>query len=200
MKKFYVLTMLFLGLTMGAQAQDLGFGIKGGLNFSSFSGSDAEDLDFEGRTGYHLGLTMELPLGGNFAVQPEILYSTLGGKTNQLVLDRATDANFNVDYISVPVLIKYYLIGGLNLEAGPQFSWNSKSEIEGDFESQEVREEFDAIADETKSFDVGGAVGLAYDLPFGLFAGARYIFGLSEIYETSDIKNNLIQVSVGLKL
>lgn len=200
MKKCYMFTILFLGLALGVQAQDFGFGIKGGLNFSSFSGSDAEDLDFEGRTGYHLGLTAEIPLGSGFAVQPEVLYSTLGAKTNQLVLDEATDANFIVDYISVPVLIKYYLIGGLNLEAGPQFSWNTKSEIDGDFSSNEVREEFDAIADETKSFDVGGAVGLAYDLPLGLFAQARYIFGLSEIYDTSDIKNNLIQLSVGLKL
>lgn len=195
MKKFYVFTMLLLGLNLGAQAQDLGFGIKGGLNFSSFSGTDAEEFDFEGRTGYHLGLTMELPLGGNFALQPEVLYSTLGAKTNQVVLDEATNADFRVDYISVPVLVKYYLIGGLNLEAGPQFSWNAKSEIDGDFDD-EVRQEFE----DANSFDVGGAVGLAYDLPLGLFAQARYIFGLSEIYETSDIKNELIQVSVGLKL
>lgn len=196
MKKMYVLTLLFLGLTFGTQAQDLGFGIKGGLNFSSFAGSDADDLDFEGRTGYHLGLTMEIPVGGNFAVQPEVLYSTLGAKREELVLDETTDSEFTVDYISVPVILKYYVIGGLNIEAGPQFSFNTKSDREGDFESDDVTEEFD----DPGSFDVGGAVGLAYDLPLGLFVGARYIFGLSEIYDNADIKNELIQVSVGLKL
>jgi hypothetical protein len=139
---------------------------------------------------------MEVPVGGNFAIQPEVLYSTLGAKTNELVLDRATDAEFEVDYISVPVIVKYYLIGGLNLEAGPQFSFNTKSDVQGDFESDDVTEEFD----DPGSFDVGGAVGLAYDLPLGLFAQARYIFGLSEIYDTRDMKNNLIQLSVGLKL
>ena len=200
MKKFYMFAVLFLGLAVGVQAQDYGLGIKGGLNFSSFSGSDADDLDFEGRTGYHLGLLVEIPLGAGFGLQPEVLYSTLGAKTNQLVLDEAIDANFRVDYISVPVILKYYLAGGFNLQAGPQFSWNTKSDIEGDFNRNDVEEDFNAITDETKSFDVGGAVGLGYDLPFGLFAEARYIFGLSKIYETSDIKNRLIQVSVGIQI
>ena len=203
MKKIFLLTLLIIGTTFGVQAQDFGFGIKGGLNFSSFSGSDAEELNFEGRTGYHLGLTMEIPLSEEFSVQPEVLYSTLGAKTSDFEFEQATDVNFNVDYISVPVIFKYYLLGGLNVEAGPQFSWNSKSEVEGDFTSEQVRNEIDAITDGTKSFDVGGAVGLGYDLPLGLFAEARYVFGFSKIYESSgfsDIKNNLIQLSVGLKL
>ena len=203
MKRIYVFTLMFIGMTLGVQAQDFGFGIKGGLNFSSFSGSDTEELNFEGRTGYHLGLTMEVPLAEDFSIQPEVLYSTMGAKTNDFEFEQATDANFNVDYISVPVMLKYYVLGGLNLEAGPQFSWNSKSEVEGDFASEQVQNEFDAITDGTRTFDVGGAVGLAYDLPLGLFAGARYVFGFSKIYDSegfSDVKNNLVQVSVGLKL
>ena len=203
MKRICVFTLLFIGMTLGVQAQDFGFGVKGGLNFSSFSGSDAEELNFEVKTGYQLGLTMEVPLAEDFSVQPEVLYSTLGAKTNDFEFEQATDTKFNVDYISVPVIFKYYVIGGLNLEAGPQFSWNSKSEIEGEFADEQIRNEIDAITDETKSFDVGGAVGLGYDLPLGLFAEARYVFGFSKIYDSSefsDIKNNLIQLSVGLKL
>ena len=63
--------------------------------------------------------------------------------------------------------------------------------------------------DAYKSIDFGLGVGLAYDLPMGLFVGARYNLGLSKVnedvsvgdisVETDDIKNGVIQVGVGYK-
>ena len=205
MKKNLLFSILAVFLSLGVQAQEFGFGAKAGLNFASFSGSDADNFNFEGRTGFHLGLVLELPLAEDFSVQPEVLYSTLGGNTNEFEFEQATDLEFKVDYISIPVMFKYYIIEGLNIEAGPQFSFNTKSDVTGDnFENDDVLNEFE---DETNSFDFGGAFGVAYNLPYGLFAQARYVVGFSKIYSNAnvngddelDLKNNLFQLSAGLK-
>ena len=199
-KSFLFIAMMLLSTTFLTAQEFVNFGAKGGLNFASFSGSDADDLDFQGRTGYHLGLVMEIPLASEFSVQPEVLYSTVGGQTNQLVVDKATDAEFSLDYISVPVMFKYYILGGLNVEAGPQFSFNTRNDIGGDFNEDDVLQEFDAITNEDpRSFDFGGAVGLGYNLPLGLFAQARYVFGLSDVYQNFGVRNDLVQLSIGMK-
>lgn len=199
-KSVLFIAMVLLSTTFVTAQESLSFGAKGGLNFASFSGTDVEALDFQGRTGFHLGLVMEVPLATNFSMQPELLYSTVGAETNQLVVNEATNAEFSLDYISIPVMFKYYMLGGLNIEAGPQFSFNTRNDIEGDFNRNDVLEEFDAITNEDpRTFDFGGAVGLGYKLPLGLFAQARYVFGLSDIYENLGVRNDLVQVSLGIR-
>lgn len=202
-KKIYLFTTILL-MSLGVHAQEWALGAKAGVNFASFSGDDAQNLNFEGRTGFHLGLILEMPLTDDFSIQPEVLYSTLGGNTNEASLEQATDLNFKMDYISVPVLVKYYFWGNLNLEAGPQFSFNTRNDIEGQFGGQDISEDFQS---ETRTIDVGGAVGLAYNSPIGFFGQIRYIPGFTKVFrevsfeggEATDLKNSLIQLSLGMK-
>lgn len=169
-----------------AQAQ-LAIGIKAGPNFAKLDGTSAQGT-FESRTGYHFGAFGLIKLT-KIGIQPEILFSQQGSKIKTNTSD--FDANFS--YINVPIIVKLYTIAGINLQAGPQFGFLSRAEIE----DQDVK-------DAVKSSDISLALGAGWDLPFGLTLDARYNLGLSKIDDDdptlSKIKNQVWQVSVGYKL
>ncbi len=80
---------LFLVLLAGASsltAQDLAFGFKAGLNFSSFSGPLQEDPtgtvieDFQVNNGFHLGIGATFMATDLFGVRTELIYSQRGGR------------------------------------------------------------------------------------------------------------------------
>lgn len=201
MKTTVLLLIFSLMCFGGVQAQEyFNFGIKGGVNFGNFAGDDAEESDFKVRTGFHIGVLAEIMLAERFALQPEILYSSQGGKATLEDFDEFMGENMDVqlklDYISVPVLLKYFVIPGLSIEAGPQFSFTVDSQAEVSFEGEEASVD---ITDETEKFDLGLAVGLGYGLPQGFLVQARYARGFSDVYTDSDIRNTLFQVSVGYK-
>jgi hypothetical protein len=187
MKKI-IITSFFLLATMYTFAQaQLAIGIKAGPNFANLDGSSAGET-FKNRTGYHFGAFGLIKLT-KIGIQPEILFSQQGSKVKTNTDD--FDANFS--YINIPIIIKLYTIAGINLQAGPQFGFLSRAEID----DQDVKDSF-------KKSDISLALGAGWDLPFGLTLDARYNLGLSKINENDpgmdNIKNQVWQVSVGYKL
>ncbi|MFL9843857.1 porin family protein [Flavobacterium rhizosphaerae] len=175
MKKFLIAVFILAG-SLAVKAQGISFGIKAGANFSKLSG----DFDSDNRTSFHAGAALELNFVPSFSLQAEGLFSSQGGK-----YDNAFDAadDFNLDYISVPVMAKYYVLPEtLSIMAGPQFSF--------------LVNEADSAWD-TKSFDMAAVGGVELKIIGGLFAQARYVAGLSNISDEGDVKNNVIQLSVG---
>lgn len=165
MKKLFFAVLIFIGVTAGANAQSLHLGAKGGVNFATLSGKDADGND--GRTGFHIGAVAELGLTDKFSIQPEAIYSAQGVK------------DFNIDYLNVPVLAKYYIVDNLSLQAGPQFGFKVN----------------DKNFDNAEGFDMSGAVGA--EVKFGkLFGQARYNFGLTDVAD-GDARNAVFQLSVG---
>ncbi len=182
MKKVLILVVVMVtGFAM--QAQGIDFGVKAGANFSNFNG----DLDTDGITSFHAGVVLELNVVPVFSVQAEGLFSSQGATVNDQInvgeafVDASED--FNLNYISVPVMAKYYIVPSkLSLMAGPQFS----------FLVDEAEEAFDS-----KSFDMAAAGGVELKIVAGLFAQARYTIGLTDVYEDVDSKNAVFQLSVG---
>jgi len=99
--------------------------------------------------------------------------------------------------MNIPVILKLYLIGGLNLQAGPQFGFVMSAEQENPLTGN-----FEDIKDDLKSSDISAGLGLGFDAPFGLTIDARYNLGLSEINDAQAqaIKNQVFQLSLGFKL
>lgn len=176
MKKL-LLSLLFLTGAFTINAQSVKFGVKGGLNFATLRG---ENLDVDSRTGFHVGGVAELKFSDKFSLQPELLYTELGTKnsTNELRLN----------YISLPVMAKYYVIDGFSLEAGPQFSFLVKDEVETPTAT---------IDPQTEDFDLGLNVGLGYTFNNGLFIQSRYTLGITPVQESPDVKNGAFQLSLG---
>lgn len=199
MKRLLVAALAVVGFgATGFAQQQVKFGPKAGVNFANLSGVD----DSEMKTGFHVGAVAEIKFNEKFSIQPEVVYSAQGTKFSS----NNAEVKLNNDYINVPILAKYYIVDGFSVEAGPQIGFLMKAEQEGTFGGFTGTSD---VKDNYKSIDFGLGLGLAYDLPMGLFFNARYNLGLSKInedytvgnitYKTDDIKNNVIQVSVGYK-
>lgn len=190
MKKI-ILAFVFIILTTVSYAQNIGpaFGIKGGVNFASLkeSGEDADDSEM--KIGFHAGVFVNVPLGSTFAFQPELLYSTEGGKEE--ILNK--DYKLNLTYLNLPLLLQYNA-SGFFAETGPQvgFLIGAKSKVE-DEDGMDIKDSFETI-------NLSWAVGLGLKTATGLGFGARYNLGLSNIAEgatgNNKLKGNVIQVSV----
>lgn len=178
MKKVLLSAVVLMAFGFAAQAQseEMKFGVKAGANFSNFSG----DYDTDGKTGFYVGGLVDLPVSGNFHVQPEVLYSAEGADGAE-----GADAELGISYLRIPVMAKYYIMEGLSLQAGPEIAFKVGAD--------------DDIDEGTKSMDFGLGAGAAYELPMGLFFDVRYNLGLSDISDDGpfEIKNTAFQVGAG---
>ena len=165
MKKLFAI--VFLSIISQASAQGLDFGVKLGFNFANVSGIE----DFEQRTGLSAGFFAGARLGDKLGLQIDALYSQQGAEVGATYSEIVED--FNLDYISIPVVVKYYITDNLNIHAGPQMG------ILLNDETSVVGQVFDNIKADT--VDWLGTVGLGLELPLGLRAEARYSFGLTRV-------------------
>ncbi len=189
------ITVLFVlvGLSAFSQAQ-VAIGIKGGLNFANLDVSSV-GAAYSSRTGYHGGAFVLVKLG-KIGIQPEILFSKQGSS----VSINGVDLKSSYDYVNIPVIFKLYTVAGINLQVGPQIGFLAGGDQEA-FINQ-VKTSVN-VKDYIKSNDFSLALGLGWDLPFGLTVDGRYNLGLSNNNNTTsqgDVKNQVIQISVGYKL
>jgi opacity protein-like surface antigen len=177
MKKVLIVFLLCFGMST-VNAQMVKFGIKGGANFSNLEGDGIKGSNY---TSFHFGALVEAKVFENFAIQPELLYSSQGTK-----VDAEGLKDINYSYITVPVLAKFYLTeDGLSLEAGPQFSFLIDENVKDQFEGEK--------------FDFGVVGGLSYNITKNFFASARYVVGLTDASRDAEVTNRVIQLSVGYK-
>lgn len=168
-----------LGCT-NVNAQEIKFGVKGGLNFASVSGDDTAGVD--GVTSFNFGVVSEIPISGKFSFQPELMYSGQGYSFN--------DDTIALSYLNLPLMGKYYVTKGLSVEAGPQIGFLFSAKNEG----ADVKDSF-------KTVDFGVNFGLGYKFDNGLNFGARYNLGLTNINDVDGYsgknKNGVFQISAG---
>ncbi len=179
MKKLIVAAViLFMGTT--AFSQELDLGIKAGANFANIT--DASGLS--NKTGFQAGVFGGIKFTDKVGIQADLLYSQQGAEFDF--------GKFDLTYLNVPVVLKYYLIQGLNIQAGPQFGFIVDDDILIDLG--------DVTADaKAESFDLSGVVGAGYDFPFGIRLDARYNFGLTDVSKMSgtDGKNSVFSLALG---
>lgn len=178
MKK--ILFVLMMGICLVGHSQVVRFGLKGGVNFSNFNGG-ISGIDYKTKTNFHAGALVQLKLMENFALQPEVLYSSQGAEIKGV-------GDFNLDYVSVPVLAKFYLMTDkLSVDFGPQFSFLVK-------ESGKV---YDQVVNDKQgeSFDFGLAAGLGLQVTHNFWIQGRYGLGLTEANKNAEVKNATFQIS-----
>ncbi len=172
MKKLFLFAFLFILGATTANAQS--FGIKGGLNFANLTGDDSDG--FKGLTSFHIGGVAELRVFQNLALQPELLFSTQGAKVE--------NEQYKLNYLSLPVMAKFYLNDALSVQAGPTF---------GVLLSQTKN----VAVNDTNTFDFGLAGGLEYKIIGGLFVQGRYGVGFTDMAKDANVRNSVIQLSIG---
>jgi len=179
-KKVWI-AIIAIGIAGTVNAQDVKLGAKIGMNVSSLNGN-VDNLD--SKTGWVLGATAEVSLTEKFSLQPELLYSQQGAKQRGNFI-------YDLNYISVPVMAKYYIAKGFSLEAGPQFSFLVKDELLSDSNNAA------SANTNAENFDFSANLGLGYKLDNGIFFQTRYNLGLKEVDESTNVKNGVFQMSLG---
>lgn len=196
-------------------AQEIKYGAKLGLNISNFSG---DVTDYKSLIGAQFGGFAEIKISDKFAFQPELLFSMQGAKskyTETYLGDTySEESKTKLNYLNIPVLAKYYIADKFAVLAGPQFGILMSAK-----EDYDVSETYSGITDSYsesvdvknfyKSLSLSFNLGASYSFTDNLFVDARYNLGLSSITKnytdefgdsySSDIKNNVIQLSVGYK-
>jgi len=187
----------------------ISFGVKGGLNLSTVNGGSFDSPDY--RAGFHAGVVVEFPIAEIFSIQVEGLYSQQGYEINDfrdlgigypsarpvLGANDNTETEYQLDYINVPVMFKFYITEGFSVEAGPQFSFLVSEE----YDDRPYSGTGDRNTDIFETFDVGATGGITIQTPSGIFASGRYTQGITDILQNSDqkITNSVFQISLGYK-
>ena len=196
MKKISI-TFLFAIMVSFAYSQaEFAVGLKAGPNFSTVNTDATVGETYKSRTGFHAGAFALIKMT-KIGIQPEFLFSQQG--TTVKFNNQNYDANYS--YFNIPILLKLYTVAGINLQAGPQFGFVTKAEQEimtasGAKTTQDVKNQL-------KGSDISLAMGLGWDLPFGLTIDLRYNLGLSKINDSAgsqEAKNQVFQASLGYKI
>lgn len=194
MKAFlFSAALLLVSMTTNAQQ----FGMKAGMNISSWSGKGIDDLSEWGietssKVGVYAGIFMNAPLAENFSIQPELLYNGKGAKIG----DGVDEVNTNVDYISLPVMFQYNATPQFYLEAGPEFGFLISAKAKSEGESIDLKDEY-------SGFDFGVGLGAGYYFTPNIGITARYVAGFSDIVKDNEsdnpVKNSAFQFGLAYK-
>jgi hypothetical protein len=200
MRKSLSLLIVFLFILQALTAQNNDesefkrFGFKAGANFSHINfarGSPPVAIETTWNTGINFGFLILVPLNDRFFIQPEYLYSQMGGK------EKNSNTVYKFNYFSMPVFLKYQLLEKLSLLAGPQFDLllHVKKTINGSSSD---------ITHDTEERSLALTAGIEYQLIQSLSVCARYMHGLNHIGigQRSDIqefKYEMLQLTVCVK-
>ncbi len=177
MKKISLFLCVFAFTTV-AFAQHSQFGIKGGVNVSTINWKLPE-TSLDSRIGAYVGILNHIHLSRQWALQPEIQYSTEGVK--QTV--SSGEYTWKTDYINVPVMVQYMFNNGFRIEAGPQLGLMINNDDNDDV---------------FKSTNLGVGFGLNYLTHSGVGIGGRYVLGLSRITEDAALEGKSRNFQLGL--
>ncbi|HVG40661.1 MAG TPA: porin family protein [Chitinophagaceae bacterium] len=169
------------------------FGVRGGVNLASLEIDDdyngTPDFKTNSKTSFQLGAFVNIPLGGMLRIQPELSYQGGGSKINgSLITNTAQveDYELDFDYLAVPVMFQLQTNGGFFVEAGPQFAFLTTAR-----EDRATGTDVDIKDQEfVKKTDFALAAGLGYLSRIGLGLNARYVHGLTNVYNTERTQGN----------
>jgi len=163
-------------------------GVKVGANFDQLNSTDTWSNSY--KAGIQGGLTSGLRFK-RIGVRVEALVSSVKYDFN------GGGGSVRNVYLHVPVMLEIKLIPRIWLQLGPQYS-NILSAKASDGAQSNVKDYFNTS-------EVSAVGGLEARLPLHLIAGARYMFGLTDMNNTSTSgvsdtwKQRVIQLYVGFR-
>jgi len=125
MKRLVMTVAVIVAFTAASQAQG-GFrlGVKVGTNLNKIEGQSFKDgFDLS----YHAGAFAEIDFNKKWGIQPEVLWNQTSTQRSNFNTIYSTVANSNgseqikLNYLSIPLLLRYNIGSILSLNAGPQF-------------------------------------------------------------------------------
>lgn len=198
MKKIAIALLCTILATGAAMAQkQFTFGPKIGVDYTHYWG---KDVPHGGQLNYQVGAFMEYRVADNFAIAPEVVFAAQGGKYDTNILGVSYKETDHVNYINVPVMLKYYVCPALSIDFGPQVGFNvyskNTTEVKAGGEGGKVTTD---MKDYTKSVDFGVGLGLTYNIAKDVFVQGRYTMGMTKVFKNGEGKNGNAQIAIGYR-
>lgn len=182
------------------------FGVKGGINLSTFGGADSDDFgDLKMKLGLIGGGWVDIPVSSAFSVQPEALLVFKGAKESGEIFGTDFDVSYNLTYLEVPVLLKWTQDRAADsspfVYAGPSMALKLRSVIKASADGEDETEDFEDV----KTTDVG--IVLGGGVQFGRYSlEGRFSRSLTTLHSEGrednrfDIRNTGLAVMFGVVL
>ena len=161
MKKIVLAALIFVAFCGISYAQSIQTGISGG-----YLNVEANNND---ENGFYAGLYIEAPLSNSFALKPSLLYGNV------------SDNNL----LYFPVVLKYYLLSNLSVQAGPQATYIF------DIPNSDFKDRLGL------DLSIGAGLKLLKDFTVSLDYGFK-IAKNSETFQSSDFNSLMIGLSLDL--
>ena len=171
-------------------------GLLGAVNASQFrvTGTGTADYNFE--AGWSAGGWLNLPVSKGFSIEPQLMYSSYGYRSNVADASSVLLKEGKIRYISVPLLLKFHAGEKFAITAGPQIDWFSSFVDKNNLATEE----------DFKKTSLSAFGGLEL-FPHGrVSVFGRYIFGLSNMDNSAShgdamkYKNQNIQAGLKVRL
>ncbi|MFI3267533.1 MAG: porin family protein, partial [Rikenellaceae bacterium] len=143
------------------------------------------------------GIFLDYQFTDVFGLELDGIYSQQGVNRFKLVDDGETyKFRSNLDYITMPLLAKFYVCEGLHIDVGPQASFLVREKTNEQVTTRE-------LASDTNNTVLDGVVGVGYEFDFGMLMDLRYAMGITYTHkEANDVRvdktrNSVLQLTVG---
>lgn len=190
MRSHVLLTIALVLCLAPCSAQRIAFGLKGGAIGSKAHAYHVQTMPVAGATA---GLYVPYAIGRRVELQPEVLAAYMGSGFQEPDGDRYTVRSL---YLQVPLSLKIFVHGSLNLQGGFHFGWLLAA-------YREAPEGTSVVTDRYQSMDRGLNGGLGLDLRSGWDITARYYSGMEPILIGDQAlfpRNRSVQVTIGRRL
>lgn len=157
--------------------QGVKYGVRGGFNISNLDFEEGLDIGLQNkhRNSVYFGAFANIGLSRVISICPELQFSAEG----------ANDERIHLDFIQMPILLRFRLSEKVHIGAGPQAGLK-------------VHKYEDGFRD--LSYSAVGA--FEYKINHMLFADLRYTYGVTNVFDDESgisAKNTNIQIGVGYK-
>lgn len=219
MKRLILVCALCALILPMASAQSVSIGAKIGGGLAFFGGSDWRDAldwiggDNEVQVGFTAGLFLNFKIGEWFAIQPELMYSLLGGGFSysysyydyyyEFYFFSDIDGKVTVNALELSVLLMPRFRAGkgeVRIFAGPDLII-ILGDIECEIKELGITFSVDIEPDHVFVLGVKGGIGYAHPLGKGaLVIDLSYTRGLTEIFEDDNTAGNGLMLTVGYQI
>lgn len=193
--RIIIAAALVVCISSVAIAGEISYGAKVGLSICNLTNTPKEwneAKDF--KTGFTGGVFLNYAFNDAFSIQPELLYTMKGVKSNLYDGPVSVDMTASFDYFELPVLAMYTFLPNKKFRpriyAGPSVAYNVSSEVGVSVWILSSSVDISSLT-HTTDFGLVAGGGFAYALGNGMLTfDARYQLGFTNVIQTGDFEIN----------
>lgn len=177
MKKIILIPVLLM-FTTAVFAQGVSFGPRVGMNLSKVT-----NIKSDIKLGLNVGAFFTGYFTPHFGIEVAAMFSQEGAKREIETPSLGSVAvKTRLNYLNIPVVVKYRIIGGLNVFVGPQFGVM--------LSAKDVTKKITVnVTDAYRNTNISGVAGVGYKFNGGFDINFNYNFTMSKLRKEGEFSN-----------